>query len=317
MIILIGRGNDPHNQAIGRELKKLNAEYTLLDILTFQDSIKLKYFRGNTECSIVVDNRLIECNNITSVWNYSPLKIRIDKGIVRKSRDFINAEWSEGLASMWNSIDCKWVNSPNAIRNSVNRIKQLDLAHEVGLNTPDSLITNDPAAVIEFYRQYESNIIVKTLAGSTGLQEGEFIFTNKIRDEDLANISTLKYAPCLFQEYIAKKTELRITIIEETFFAAQIQSQLSNKTKHDWRNYDDFSKTPYQETTLPSDISNKLARLMKLMKLNFACVDLIVTPNNQIYFLEINPNGRWMWIEELTHMHITNTLARYLKFDSS
>jgi hypothetical protein len=53
----------------------------------------------------------------------------------------------------------------------------------------------------------------------------------------------LIYAPCMFQEYIRKNTEFIVTIIRDTICATEIHSQLSERTLHDWRRYDNFEKT--------------------------------------------------------------------------
>ena len=46
----------------------------------------------------------------------------------------------------------------------------------------------------------------------------------------------------MFQEYIPKNTEFRVTIIGETICATEIHSQLSERTLHYWRRYDNFEK---------------------------------------------------------------------------
>jgi glutathione synthase/RimK-type ligase-like ATP-grasp enzyme len=138
------------------------------------------------------------------------------------------------------------------------------------------------------------------------------IFTTKITKEYLDKANTLRYAPCLFQEYIPKKTEFRVTIVGNELHSAEIHSQNSEKTKHDWRHYDDFKKTPYEQKVLPKKIAKSLLRLMKLMNLQFGAVDLIKTPDDNFVFLEVNPNGRWWWIQELTGMNIAKDIALFL-----
>ena len=93
---------------------------------------------------------------------------------------------------------------------------------------------------------------------------------------------------------------------------AEINSQSSEKTKDDWRNYDDFDKTLYKKAILPKDIKEKLMKIMDNLDLKFGCVDLILTPQDEYFFLEVNPNGRWWWIQQLTGMNIAKDIATYL-----
>ena len=68
--------------------------------------------------------------------------------------------------------------------------------------------------------------------------------TVKIGKQDLERKHTMKFSPCMFQEYIERESEFRVTIVGECVHATQIFSQRSTKTMHDWRNYDSFKKTP-------------------------------------------------------------------------
>jgi glutathione synthase/RimK-type ligase-like ATP-grasp enzyme len=51
---------------------------------------------------------------------------------------------------------------------------------------------------------------------------------------------------------------------------------------------------------------------MDMMNLKFGFEDLIKTPSDEIYFLEVNTKGNWLWIEELTGMKISKEIANYL-----
>ena len=48
------------------------------------------------------------------------------------------------------------------------------------------------------------------------------------------------------------------------------------------------------------------------MNLEFGAADFIRTPDDEYVFLEINPNGRWWWIQELTGMNIAKDIATHL-----
>ena len=82
------------------------------------------------------------------------------------------------------------------------------------------------------------------------------IFTTKISEDGLNNTADLKYASCMFQKYISKRTELCFTVIGEYQYAVEIHSLESLKTAQDWRRYDDFKKTPYLKLDLPNDLTD-------------------------------------------------------------
>ena len=53
-------------------------------------------------------------------------------------------------------------------------------------------------------------------------------------------------------------------------------------------------------------------KLVKSMNLKFGAADLIRTPSNKYVFLEVNSNGRWWWIQELTGVNIAKDIAHAL-----
>ena len=122
---------------------------------------------------------------------------------------------------------------------------------------------------------------------------------------------SIRLAPCLFQEYIPKRIEIRVTVLKDKIFPIAIFSQSSEKTSIDWRRYD-LENTPHMPYDLPKDIENKCFKLMKESKLIFGAIDLILTPTGKYIFLDINPNGQWLWLEKLTGVPITSSLVKLL-----
>jgi glutathione synthase/RimK-type ligase-like ATP-grasp enzyme len=63
---------------------------------------------------------------------------------------------------------------------------------------------------------------------------------------------------------------------------------------------------------LPAAIEEKCVALTQRLGLRFGCIDMIVTPEDKYVFLEINPNGQWRWVQELTGMPIAEAIADLL-----
>lgn len=309
-VLLIGREKDPHIVGICNELKKLQRTFHIFDEFSYLDSFSVYHPENLTH--IKNKKKVLLPEKIKSVWNSNALQIQSNPNLLNESKEFVKNEWHEGILTLWNSIDAKWVNNPDSIINAGNRLQQLKMAHKIGLKTPNTLVTNDPEELQLFFNKYGDDVIVKTLGSSAGLPNGKMIFTTKISKSDIVSTEEIHIAPSMFQQYIPKKTEFRVTIIGDVIHSVEIHSQNSDKTKHDWRNYDDFDKTPYVVNVLPEDISKKLLQIMKLSNLLFCTADIIRTPDDEYYFLEINTNGRWWWIQELTGLNIAKDVAKFL-----
>ena len=118
-------------------------------------------------------------------------------------------------------------------------------------------------------------------------------------------------APVMAQEYVPKKLELRVTIVGEKIFTCAIYSQGSEKTKIDWRHYDS-EKVKHEIFKLPKEIEHKILLFMKEAGLKFGAIDMILTPKDEFVFLEVNPSGQFGWIEDLTGMPISKSIAELL-----
>ena len=55
-----------------------------------------------------------------------------------------------------------------------------------------------------------------------------------------------------------------------------------------------------------------LSRLMARLGLLYGAADLRETSDGRVFFLEINPAGQWLFIEERTHQPITAAVAQLL-----
>ena len=157
----------------------------------------------------------------------------------------------------------------------------------------------------------------KPVASSKLLIDGEVKtrFTEKFTQEELNHLTTLKHCPIIFQQYIPKKFEIRGTIVGEKIFAARIDSQDAGAgTAIDWRRYN-IPKTPHYPYELPIDVSARLIALHKSLNVHISSFDLIHTVDEEFVFLETNPYGQWLWIEDLTGLKISQEIAQFLTRD--
>jgi len=67
-----------------------------------------------------------------------------------------------------------------------------------------------------------------------------------------------------------------------------------------------------ESVALPSLVETKIKMFMKRIGLRFGCLDMIVTPEGEYVFLEINPNGQWYFVQLRTEMEIAKVIADLL-----
>ena len=78
----------------------------------------------------------------------------------------------------------------------------------------------------------------------------------------------------------------------------KIDSQKHEMAKADWR-YAPTKQLILEQVALPDEIDQKCRALMKQLGIVFGCFDFIVTPVDEYYFLEVNEQGQFLWIEDV------------------
>ncbi|MBA4320017.1 MAG: hypothetical protein C0412_16575 [Flavobacterium sp.] len=294
-------------------------DYTADFLILELNRRKIDYFRFNTEdypqiinTSWYINNclfkgyfstpkRKIDFNEIQSIWFRRPVFPIPDPLIVGlENRNYIIGECQSALDGIWRTIKCNWVSQPDSIRLAEDKLFQLTIASEIGFEIYPTIISNIPEEINYFYEENNKDIICKPLKRGRIVQDGKnyLIFTNKIEPEHMEIIKNVKYSHQIFQSYIHKKVELRVTVIVDVVYCVEINSQVNPKTINDWRRVES-SQLSHKLHHLPSEIERKCKLLVKKLNLKFGAIDLILTPENKYIFLEINPNGQWAWIQQL------------------
>ncbi len=110
----------------------------------------------------------------------------------------------------------------------------------------------------------------------------------------------------MFQEEIAGPSDVRATVVGERVLAARIESSSDHV---DSRLSPD---APCEPWSLPDDVHEALLRTMDALGLVFGTVDLKITHENDYVFLEVNPQGQFLYVKILTGLPITEALADLL-----
>ena len=196
------------------------------------------------------------------------------------------------------------VNPLEAQRAAAVKPYHLAVAQRVGLRIPDTLITSDPQHVKEFIDRHHGSVVYKAM---TALPQA-FLETRLWQDEDLSRLEQLPLAPTIFQEFVDGPADIRVTIARDEQFAARIASSSSRIGIDSRLDLD----VPARACDLPSDVSASLDALMRGLGLSFATIDLKLDAQGDHYFLEVNPQGQFLYIEILTGQPISAAVARTL-----
>jgi hypothetical protein len=101
----------------------------------------------------------------------------------------------------------------------------------------------------------------------------------------------------VFQGYVEKRHEYRVTVVGREVFACRIDSQAAGgETAIDWRNYD-IPSAPHLAVDPEDRPKGKLVELVGRLSLTYGAVDLVGSPRGEFCSLGVNGMGVWLWVE--------------------
>jgi hypothetical protein len=316
MILILSRSRDAHVPVVTSRLDSQGAEYLWFDPADFpvRASLRVEYQSGGRARRILMHSGgRLDLGDVTAVWLRRPGDQVADPALQqRELTHYAERESRLGLWGVWESLDCLWLpGKPSVDERGDYKVDQLMRASALGFRIPRTLITNDPEALLHFYAACHGQVITKPFVRFVVRDGVEYHpQTHPVHRRDLFRARTLRYAPQIVQEYVPKRIELRITVVGDQVFAAEIHSQVTKSTRHDWRNYNE--STPYAIHELPESVKALCLRLVSSMGLCYGAIDMVLTPDGEYVFLEINPNGQWAWVEDETGLPIADAITKLL-----
>jgi hypothetical protein len=100
-----------------------------------------------------------------------------------------------------------------------------------------------------------------------------------------------------------------VDMIGNQVFAVEIHP-LSEETCIDFRR--DYGALRYAVHCLPEAIEQALLRMKQCYRLNHAAVDMLSTPDGRYVYLETNSTGQFGWLDAMTDLPLSQTLAKLL-----
>jgi glutathione synthase/RimK-type ligase-like ATP-grasp enzyme len=312
-VLIITNEHDSHADAVVLELNKRDVPVFRFhpDDFPHACSVSIEVQDGSVEGEIVTSTRTVAFKDICAAWyrrpqslfawNINPLSTEL--------HDYVRAQSSLTLRTLCGSLQTLWVCHPYKLQHAEIKALQLAEASKAGLKTPRTLISNRPAKAAAFIDQLgETECAIKPLMPSGVKDEDGYrmpLTTTLPKGHPLDSVAL---APTIFQPYVSKAAELRCVVIGKKIFSVRINSQANASTHKDWRAAD----CQLEPFTLPERVEASLLRLMDSFGINFASLDMILTPEGEFVFLELNPNGQWLWLEEELGLPLVANMADLL-----
>ena len=313
MILVISNKDDLTTDFIIHKLSSAQIPFYRLNTEDLFSTVNINFDFGNNKFKIIdtaLQKNIDIQNDVKSIYLRRPILPNLEQfNISKNEKSFIEKEIYYVLEGLYSVLRNKfWISNPNRIRQAENKILQLQIAKELGFNVPHTLLTNIKKDTLNFIDS--NSAVIKPIKSGLVAENKEsldLIYTRKINKEMvLANSSQF---PLYIQEEIKNKTDIRVTVVGDKVFAAEIDYH--NSDIIDWRAVEN-NQIKYKTTILPNKVSELCVQLLKRLKLEFGAIDLAKNQNNSYYFFEINPNGQWAWLDKELDINIAQEIVNVL-----
>lgn len=296
-ILILGSKSDPHVELIKVHLESHLANVDILDIYG-QPDLDISF--GEAVDEITLCGRKISAFSAIlnrMKWRWDPFTP--DEPAYLEY--FHNFEWVyllRGVMMASRRLGVPVINGPLESFEGGNKIVQLLLAKEAGLEIPSTNITTRPSVISDMkidYRPRIAKVFEASFVPAMGGQDAKAIFTTRVRAEDVAQLAdaACDSPPMLIQTEIRKAFEARLVISQAGSACYRINSQKEVEALVDWRRVE-FGMT-YELFEAPPWIVECSVKLLHALGLDYGVLDFAVTDAGQWVFFECNPDGQW-WL---------------------
>lgn len=303
-IVIFSYPNDVHAIAVDWALRQRGARSRLVSHSDFPGRMTASIWVGDRlGCSIVEPETAEPITAARVVWNRRSTAISVPDEAHPADRRAILQQGTTFLRNFRSYAfeDAFWINDPASQALAVNKIVQLRAAREAALSVPSTLVSNDPDEIRAFIGEDGQSTITKPLSPLNWHGEGYVAasYTAEITLDDCKADEPVRWLPMIYQRKVEKDYELRVVVMGRSIFAVRINSQEIEEAKMDWRMAQSSPDLRFERHELDEKTSGRIFDFMDRLGIVFGSLDLIVCKNGDTWFLEVNEQGQFLFLEEI------------------
>lgn len=320
MILILGYDNDISSNQV---IDWICIDFMRVNEYDFISQIDITLNESQADLLITLNTSIIlDSSKIFSYWyrrcDYS-FNIQLNTNFTDSKivKPILQKEWDTIKYLIHNKFERNKSFGSSIREAQHNKLYTLLLAQSLGILIPDTLITNSKAN-LKAYHDQQNRLISKSCGGIFRIENNiqfQTIGTQAITMNVIDSLSEF-FFPTFVQKKIEKVYELRIFYMKNQFYPMAIFSQNDEKTQLDYRNYNREKPNRNVPYILPEEIKIKLQLLMDKLDLDSGSIDMIVTPEGEYVFLEVNPTGQFGWVSENCNYYLEEKIANYLQGES-
>ena len=301
MILIIAPEDDFHAIVVSERLQDLGHECQIWNTTWFPWKDRISWTPGQHATCKGFDT--ISFKDVSRIWwrryRYPTPSPQLTDPHVKRFCDSEAHAFLHGLLSEGIPV----TNNPSAERRADSKVIQLRLAHQLGLQIPRTIISNENEAIIKFLTSVP-RAICKTLV----CDYPHGIETRICTFEDFLDPENVALAPTIVQELVPCAADIRVCIVGERIFAGELVRPHASEEDVDWR----MTASGWRPHKLPTNVGRLLRAMLNEFRLEMGSFDLRYTPDERYVFFELNPSGQFLFLEIDAGLRISEAVAETL-----
>ncbi|MQY07525.1 ATP-grasp domain-containing protein [Actinomadura macrotermitis] len=305
-IAVVTHERDLHAYAVKAELERRHpAQVHIFECDHFSRAPGLSWSPAEKDVSVfpAADGTAVNLRELDAIW-FRRLRNQRTSANPEVTdpvhRELISTDTSAAaLGMLTTEFHGRWVDHPDTCWTAQNKVVQLRAAHEIGLRLPATLISQSPERIRAFCDAHPK-AIVKAVAGVMQAPAA----TVTVGAELLADDAAMRVCPAIYQEFVPGRRHVRAQVFGDRVLAALLESE-----DLDWRPNLDIPAVPHE---LPSGIEDALRAVLRRLGLTMGIFDLKLTDDGEYVWLEVNPQGQWLFVEGMTGLPLIDAFTDFL-----
>lgn len=303
MILLIGIPSEPPMRMVACALDEMDLPYVIWNQRQIAACrLDFEIVDGAIDGVLTIDGAQTALADITGAYvrviDDAQLPELKNLPFSAPERQYSRAQ-HEALMLWLDLTTARVANRPAANGSNGSKPWQTRLIEASGLRAPDTLVTNEPAAVRAF-RARHSEVIYKSASGFRSV-------VRPLTGEDDARLAAIRWCPVQFQRRVPGR-DIRVHVVGDEVFATRITSDAAD---YRYATRDGLEAT-LESFELPEQLAEACRRLSRELNLPFAGIDLRIEDDRTVWCFEVNPCPGFSYYQSHTGQPIAEAVARYL-----
>jgi ATP-grasp ribosomal peptide maturase len=309
-VVVVTQLDDATADVVIEELNRRSVPVVRLDPGDFPSSVTVNAFADGSGLTGTVRTTTREAplDRVRSVYWRRPRPYSAPAEIRGADARWCAAQARYGLGGILAALPgASYLNHPWRNQAAEYKPAQLSAAARCGLRVPPTLLTNDPDRARSFTREHGS-VVYKPLRNTDHTDRhgrGLTVWVEAVEPDEVDD--GVGQTMHLFQQYVDKIADIRLTVVGDRMFAVRIDGSPGV----DWRrHYDDLT---YTLISTPPEVANAVRDDLDLFGLTFGAFDFGLDAAGVWHWYECNPNGQFAWFPDAITGRITATIADHLQ----